>query len=131
MNQQDAAAVEKALKALDASTFADNVRRLGKGFGVAGFSLQGYTLGERAITGFKTGEWKPFLLELQSIAAGTLATAAAGVLLASGLALVLAPGLAAGVGFVFTGVILALVSSFIDTQAMEAFNSLVYDAVTS
>ncbi|CAM3728915.1 Colicin-N [compost metagenome] len=129
MNQKDTAAIAQALNALDAATYADNLQRLGKAFGVTGKVVQATTLAQKAASGFSSGEWKPFFLELESIAVGTLVGAAAGAVLGAGLALVLAPGLAAGAGIIATGVILAAVSSYIDAQAMESFNQMVLNAV--
>ncbi|MDD1014706.1 colicin-like pore-forming protein [Pseudomonas rubra] len=131
MNQKDTAAIVQALNALDVATYADNAMRLGKAFGVTGKAVQATTLAQKAASGFSTGEWKPFFLELESIAVGALVGAAAGAVLGAGLALVLAPGLAAGAGIIATGVILAAVSSYIDAQAMESFNQMVLNAVAS
>ncbi|QBF25586.1 hypothetical protein EXN22_07695 [Pseudomonas tructae] len=131
MNQKDTAAIAQALNALDVATYADNAMRLGKAFGVTGKAVQATTLAQKAASGFSTGEWKPFFLELESIAVGALVGAAAGAVLGAGLALVLAPGLAAGAGIIASGVILAAVSSYIDAQAMESFNQMVLNAVAS
>lgn len=70
LNAQDTQAVVSAIKALDAATMADNMTRLGKGFGVVGYTFQASTLIEKTSSGFETGDWKPLLLELEAIGVG-------------------------------------------------------------
>ncbi|MDD0972450.1 colicin-like pore-forming protein [Pseudomonas fontis] len=131
VNQKDTAAITQALRALDVATYADNAQRLGKAFGVTGKVVQAVGLGQKAADGFATGDWKPFMLELQAVVVSTAVGAAAGALLGAGLALVLAPGLAVGAGIIATGVILAAVSSFINAAAMESLNGMVLNAISN
>lgn len=81
LNGKNTAAVVQALRALDKATLGDNMTRLGKAFGVTGGATQAQGVVEAAATGFQAGEWKPFLLEMESAVVGKIARSAAGAML--------------------------------------------------
>jgi len=120
LNTQDRQAVVNALNALDKATLANNVKRLGRAFGVTGTIVQVDTVREKAISGYQTGDWKPLMLEFEAMAVGKLAAAAAGAILASILALVSAP---ATFAIPAVAVLMALVSALVDADAAEKLNN--------
>ncbi|MBH3368617.1 hypothetical protein I5R92_15090 [Pseudomonas carnis] len=126
LNQKDAAAVDTALKVLDNQAFSDNLKRLSRGFGVIGLTLQVSKISTAASTGFNTGDWKPLMLEVESIAVGTAVSSGFGALAATGLAAISLPAVATGVGFVFIAVIMAAISAYIDPKTVDKINHLVY-----
>ncbi len=126
LNQKDTAAVDAAMKALDTQVFSDNLKRLGRGFGVIGLTLQVSKISSAATTGFNTGDWKPLMLEVESIAIGTAVSTGFGALAATALAAVSLPAVATGIGFVFIAVIMAAISAYIDPKTVDKINNLVY-----
>jgi len=128
LNGKDAAAVVQALRALDKATLGDNMTRLGKAFGVTGGATQAQGLVEAAATGFQTGEWKPFLLEMESAVLGKIAGSAAGAMLGITLGL-LGVTVTGGVALVVGGVLVGLASSYFDPEKVDQINNWVMDAV--
>ncbi|PYB85219.1 colicin-like pore-forming protein [Pseudomonas soli] len=128
LNGKDAAAVAQALRALDKATLGDNMTRLGKAFGVTGGAIQAQGLVEAAATGFQTGEWKPFLLEMESAVLGKIAGSAAGAMLGITLGL-LGVTVTGGVALVVGGVLVGLASSYFDPEKVDQINNWVMDAV--
>ncbi|KFF42143.1 hypothetical protein JH25_27595 [Pseudomonas sp. BRG-100] len=121
LNAQDRQAVVNALNVLDKATFADNVRRLGKAFGVTGTIVQADTLREKTVLGYQTGDWKPLLLEFEAMAAGKLAGMAAGAILAFLLSLVSAP---AAIAVPAVAVLMAAVASYLDAKKVDEINNM-------
>lgn len=122
LNAKDTQAVVDALSALDKATFADNVSRLGKAFGIAGKIVQADTIREKAVYGFKTGDWKPLMLEMEAMAIGTLAAAAAGAVLAAILGLISIPAV---IAVPAVAILMALVASSIDASKADELNNLI------
>jgi hypothetical protein len=104
----------------------DSVNRLAKGFGVTGKIVQANSVVEKAIIGFQDGNWKPLLLEFESIAAG----AGAGMLVA-----LIAPPVLAAFSFppviavVATGLLVAGVAALLDAKTVEKINDTVFTLV--
>lgn len=119
LSGQDSKAVADALKALDKATFAANLTRLGKAFGVVGKIVQGEAIRQKAVSGYETGDWKPLGLEIESMAVGTAAASAAGALLAVVLALF---GIPAIVSIPAVAVLMALISAYIDAAKVDEIN---------
>ncbi|MEE1888481.1 colicin-like pore-forming protein [Pseudomonas carassii] len=128
LNAKDAAAVSQALRALDKATLGDNMTRLGKAFGVTGGVIQAQGLVDAAATGFQTGEWKPFLLEMESAVVGKIAGSAAGAMLGITLGL-LGVTLAGSAALIVGGVLVGLASSYFDPEKVDQINNWVLDAV--
>lgn len=124
LNAKDTQAIVDALNALDKITFADNVSRLGKAFGVVGKIVQADAILDKTIDGFKTGDWRPLGLELESMAVGALAGAVAGALLAAFFAF-------AGAPFIITipviAVVMALVASYLDPEKIDEINNYLFN----
>ncbi|MNE49437.1 Colicin-N [compost metagenome] len=121
------------MRALDAKTFSDNVKRLGKAFGVVGLSIQGYNVTNKAIAGFKTGNWSPFLLELESIAvgaaAGTVVGPVAGAIMATLLSLLMAPWLATSAAVIAGAISMAAASAYFSPGKVDEINNIIYDSL--
>lgn len=119
LNAKDTKAVVDALSSLDKATFADNVSRMGKAFGVVGKVVQAEAIREKTVLGFETGDWKPLGLEVEAIAVGTLAASAAGILVAGLLAFLSAPAV---FSVLIVAVAMAFVSSFFDAKIVDEIN---------
>ncbi|WP_139831481.1 MULTISPECIES: colicin-like pore-forming protein [unclassified Pseudomonas] len=124
LSPQDTRAVVDALNALDKATYVDNVNRLAKGFGVTGKIVQAHSVIEKTIIGFRDGDWKPLLLEFESIALGM----GAGMLVAIGAAKLLSAAVASSVlGIVAVGLLIALIASVLDAKNVETINTLILE----
>lgn len=121
LSAQDTKAVVDALRALDKATFADNVTRLGKAFGVVGYISQANSVREAAAVGFETGSWKPLMLELEAMALGI----GAGALLAVIFALTAPVWSSTAVGVVVVAVLMAAIASLFNAKSVDKINNLV------
>ncbi|WP_236182202.1 MULTISPECIES: colicin-like pore-forming protein [Pseudomonas] len=127
LSPQDTRAVVDALNALDKATYMDNVNRLAKGFGVTGKVVQAHSVIEKTVIGFRDGNWKPLMLELESIAAGAGAGALLALALPPLLSLSWVPPAAV---VVVTGIAVAAAAIFLDAKAVETINRSVLNATT-
>ncbi|MBV4458783.1 hypothetical protein KVG96_12550 [Pseudomonas sp. COR58] len=120
LSPQDTRAVVDALNALDKATYVDNVNRLAKGFGVTGKIVQAHSVIEKTVIGFRDGDWKPLLLELESIAAGI----GAGAILAGAIAM-RAPVFAISIpGILIVGLVIAAAAAYLDAKTVEKINTI-------
>lgn len=127
LSPQDTRAVVDALNALDKATYTDSVNRLAKGFGVTGKIVQVHSVIEKTAIGFQEGNWKPLMLELESIAAGMGAGALLAVIAAS-----FSPALLTTVpGIVVVGLLIALAAAFLSADNVEKINTLILDQFNS
>ncbi|MDX9674309.1 MULTISPECIES: colicin-like pore-forming protein [unclassified Pseudomonas] len=127
LSAQDTRAVVDALNALDKATYADNVNRLAKGFGVTGKIVQAHSVIDKTVVGFREGNWKPLMLELESIAAGMGAGALLAVIAAYSF-----PALAITVpGIVVVGLLIALAAAYLSADNVEKINTLILDQFNS
>lgn len=118
LNSQDSKAVVDALKALDKATFADNLKRLARGFGVIGNVFQAGAIYDKTVFGFEHGDWKPLLLELEAFAVGLGAQA-----LIAFTAAVATPVLASTtLGIISIALTMAVVASFINADSANLIN---------
>ncbi|MGE1172742.1 colicin-like pore-forming protein [Pseudomonas sp. BW7P1] len=127
LSPQDRRAVVDAMNALDKATYMDNVNRLAKGFGVTGKIVQAHSVIEKMVIGFRDGDWKPLMLELESIAAGAGAGALLALALPPLLSLIWVPPAAV---VVVTGIAIAAAAIFLDAKAVETINRSVLNAMT-
>lgn len=121
LNTKDTNAIINALNALDKATFADNVSRLGKAFGVVGKISQATAIGEAAVTGFQTGDWKPLMLELEAMAAGIGIAAVVAVILG----LLFPIWVTTSVGILSVAVLMAAAASLFDSKSVDHINNLI------
>lgn len=122
LNAKDTRAVVAALNALDKATFADNITRLGKSFGIVGKLVQADAIREKAVSGYQTGDWKPLMLELEAMAL----SAGIGALLAVGIAFTFPVFATATAGIVTVSLMMAITSAFIDDKTADEINKLVF-----
>ncbi|WP_085586892.1 MULTISPECIES: colicin-like pore-forming protein [unclassified Pseudomonas] len=127
LSPQDTRAVVDALNALDKATYVDNVNRLAKGLGVTGKIVQAHSVIEKTVIGFRDGDWKPLLLEFESIAAGAGAGALAALLVSPLLAMV---GVPSGAAIVAIGILVAAIALYLDAETMENLNNWVFNKLT-
>lgn len=126
LNPKDTKAIVESLNALDKATFSENLNRLGKAFGVTGRIIQGHSIVEKAIVGFKDDNWKPLMLELESIALG----AGAAALLAITIAF-FSPALAtSALGIVAVALLMATTASIIDADQVDIINKSILDTLS-
>ncbi|WP_150582914.1 colicin-like pore-forming protein [Pseudomonas fluorescens] len=112
--------VVDALNALDKASFADNVNRLGKAFGVVGKIVQAESIREKTVIGFETGDWKPLGVEIEALAIGSLAAFAAGAFLATVFAMM---GALVIISVPFIAVVMALSAAYFDAERIDEINS--------
>ncbi|MCU0120811.1 colicin-like pore-forming protein [Pseudomonas sp. B2M1-30] len=127
LSPQDTRAVVDALNALDKATYMDNVNRLAKGFGVTGKIVQAHSVIEKTVIGFRDGDWKPLMLELESIAAGM----GAGAILAGVIAMHAQAFAVSIPGIVIVGLLVAAVASYLDAKKVERINIILLDQLNS
>lgn len=123
LSPQDTRAVVDALNALDQATFTDNVNRLAKGFGVTGRIVQAHSVIAKAVIGFEDGNWKPLLLEFESIAAG----AGVGAALAAVAAMISVPFAASATGIVVVGVMVAAAAAYLNADSVDRINTMILE----
>jgi len=121
LNAQDRQAIATALNALDKATFADSVNRLGKAFGVVGKIVQAQSLYEKTVHGVLVDDWKPLMLELESIALGI----GAGAIIAFITAIFLAPFATSAAGILTVSVLMAGAASYLDAKKVDEINNFI------
>ncbi|MBV4476758.1 colicin-like pore-forming protein [Pseudomonas botevensis] len=127
LSPQDTRAVVDALNALDKATYMDNVNRLAKGFGVTGKIVQAHSVIEKTVIGFRDGDWRPLMLELESIAAGM----GAGAILAAAAAYFFPTLILTIPGIVAIGLLIALAGAFFSAENVEKINLLILNKFNS
>jgi len=121
LNALDTQAVVDALNALDKATFADNITRLGKAFGVVGKVVQAEAIREKTVSGFQTGDWKPLMLELEAMAVGT----GAGILVATSMAFFFPVFASAAAGVVVVALMMAATAAYFDAAKVDEINNMI------
>jgi len=119
LNAKDTQAVVESLNALDKASFADNVNRLGRAFGVVGNIVQAEAIREKTVIGFKTGDWKPLGLEIEALAVGKLAAFAAGIVFAGFFAMIGAPVI---FSVPAVALMMAYATSYFDAKKVDEIN---------
>jgi hypothetical protein len=125
LSPQDTRAVVEALNALDKASYMDNVNRLAKGFGVTGKIVQGHSVVTKAAIGFQDGDWKPLMLELESIAAGM----GAGALVATVVAFLPVAAATSAPVIVAAGLVIAVAAFFLDSTNVEKINAIILEQI--
>jgi hypothetical protein len=127
LSPQDTRAMADALNALDKATYTDNVNRLAKGFGVTGKIVQAHSVIEKTVTGYRDGNWKPLMLELESIAAGI----AVGVMVAAAVALLPAAAATSAPVIVAAGLLIAVAAFMLDANNVEQINNMILEQINT
>lgn len=127
LSPQDTRAIVDALNALDKATYMDSVNKLAKGFGVSGKIVQAHSVVEKTVIGFQDGNWKPLMLELESIAAGI----AAGVMVAAVVALLPAAAASSAPVIVAAGLVIAVAAFFLNANNVEKINNVILEQINT
>jgi len=125
LSPQDTRAVVDALNALDKATYMESVNKLAKGFGVTGKIVQGHSVVTKAAIGFQDGDWKPLMLELESIAAGV----GVGALVATVVASLPVAATTSAPVIVAAGLVIAAAAFFLDSTNVEKINALILEQI--
>lgn len=115
-------AIKKAVRSIDYKDIGDRMQKMSKGFGYAGKALQIDSIHDKILSGIDTGDWKPLLLEFESMAASA----------AAAYALSFAYSLAAG-AFALSGAgTIALIAAYVAAatyftpERMDNINNVVF-----
>ena len=120
LSHPDRQAVVNALNAFGKETFADNVTRLGKAFGVVGKIVQADKIYNHTVHGFLTGDFKPLMLELEAMALGI----GVGAVLAVVTAFFFPVFVTTTMGAVVVSVMMASAAAYIDAEKVDQINNL-------
>ncbi|WP_029866682.1 colicin-like pore-forming protein [Pseudomonas kilonensis] len=118
----DRTAIANALESLDRAELAKNLNIFGKAFGYVGKGIDAMDLLVEIKKGYETGDWNSTVLKVETLFAGAAATGL--IAFAFGLA-VTTP-----MGIIAFGLIMALVSAFINDARVKMFNDAL-DSVLS
>ncbi|MDD2033203.1 colicin-like pore-forming protein [Pseudomonas sp. 39167] len=121
-NVTDRTAIANALESLDRSELAKNLNIFGKAFGYVGKAIDAMDLLVEIKKGYETGDWNSTVLKVETLFAGAAATGL--IAFAFGLS-VTTP-----MGIVAFGLIMALVSAFINDARVKMYNDAL-DSVLS
>ncbi|QGA48461.2 colicin-like pore-forming protein [Pseudomonas brassicacearum] len=121
-NVTDRTAIANALESLDRGELAKNLNIFGKAFGYVGKAIDAMDLLVEIKKGYETGDWNSTVLKVETLFAGAAATGL--IAFAFGLS-VTTP-----MGIVAFGLIMALVSAFINDARVKMFNDAL-DSVLS
>ncbi|QKJ37650.1 colicin-like pore-forming protein [Pseudomonas sp. MPDS] len=121
-NVTDRTAIANALESLDRSELAKNLNIFGKAFGYVGKAIDAMDLLVEIKKGYETGDWNSTVLKVETLFAGAAATGL--IAFAFGLS-VTTP-----MGIVAFGLIMALVSAFVNDARVKMFNDAL-DSVLS
>ncbi|AVU74228.1 colicin-like pore-forming protein [Pseudomonas rhizophila] len=121
-NVTDRTAIANALESLDRGELAKNLNIFGKAFGYVGKAIDAMDLLVEIKKGYETGDWNSTVLKVETLFAGAAATGL--IAFAFGLS-VTTP-----MGIVAFGLIMALVSAFINDARVKMYNDAL-DSVLS
>lgn len=114
---KDREAIAKALESLDRNLMAKNLAKFSKAFGVVGKAIDGVDVVKEINNGMDTGNWRPLLVKLETLAVGkgaaSLVAFTFGVMTASPLGIL---------GF---GLLMVITSTLINDELMEKINKYV------
>lgn len=101
LNKADRLAVIKAWKSIDAKEVAERFNKVSKTFKIADVVLKVRAIKEKTIEGYKAGDWKPLILEVEAMVLSGFAAGSAISLLTMFFSSVLPAGLALNLVFLF------------------------------
>lgn len=118
----DKEALLNAWRNINANDMASKLSNVGKFFKVADAAMKVEKIREKSLVGYATGDWKPLLLEVESMAISGLASSVALGILATTLSLFSLSGLVL-TALTFAGIIaISLLSSLIDDKLVDKLN---------
>ncbi|CNI11304.1 colicin-like pore-forming protein [Yersinia ruckeri] len=116
---KDREAIAKALESIDRDLMAKNLAKFSKAFGLVGKAIDGVDVVKEINNGMETGNWRPLLVKLETLAAGrgaaSLVAFTFGVMTASPLGIL---------GF---GLLMVITSTLINDALIEKINKYVFD----
>ncbi|EKN4689907.1 colicin-like pore-forming protein [Yersinia ruckeri] len=114
---KDREAIAKALKSVDRKLMAKNLAKFSKAFGLVGKAVDGVDVVKEINNGMDTGDWRPLLIKLETLAVGrgaaSLVAFTFGVMTASPLGIL---------GF---GLLMVITSTLINDKLIEKINKYV------
>ena len=124
LSNADKASVVKALKSFNLNTFASNFKNLGTSFKVADIVMKGQTIIDKTIIGFETGNWSPLMLEIETMAIGSVFSSATIGIVGAIITAYLAPSSLLASALTIAAVIaFSILASYIDTSLIEKINT--------
>lgn len=120
---EDIETIKKAVHAIDYKDIGDSMQKMSKGFGYAGKALQIESIYDKLLIGIETNNWKPLLLEFESMAAG----AAAAFAIAFAYKLALGAFAVSGVGTVALVVSYLVAAAFFTPERMDKINNMIFN----
>ncbi|CAM6736851.1 colicin-like pore-forming protein [Enterobacter cloacae] len=124
LSNADKASVIKALKSFNLNTFASNFKNLGTSFKVADIVMKGQTIIDKTIIGFETGNWSPLMLEIETMAIGSVFSSATIGIVGAIITAYLAPSSLLASALTIAAVIaFSILASYIDTSLIEKINT--------
>ncbi len=118
-NAQDRAAIARALDSVNRDAMARSLATYSKGFGIVSYAINGLDLLEEFNKSVKSGNWGPFLVKAETIAAGMVASEL--------VAFTFAAMTATSIGIVGFGILMMLVAALIDEEMVGKLNSTVLE----
>lgn len=127
LNKADRLAVIKAWESIDAKEVAERFNKVSKTFKIADVVLKVRAIKEKTIEGYKTGDWKPLMLEVEAMVLSGFAAGSAISLLTMFFSSVLPAGLALNLVVFILIVGVSYVSSLIDASLADSINKIVLE----
>lgn len=123
LNVNDRLAIKNALDSVNIQQLADNVKKMGKGFGYVGKGIDIADLLFEVEIGFDTGEWDSTLLKIETLFAGFAATGL--------IALIFGAAITAPIGIIGFALIMAIAGAFINEKNVKSFNDALESKLNS
>ncbi|MGV3347079.1 colicin-like pore-forming protein [Enterobacteriaceae bacterium LUAb1] len=124
LSQADKKAIATAMNAFNIKTYADNLNRLGKAFGFFDKGFTGEKIYQGVSSGFNTGDWKPLMLTVESLALSGVAASITTQFISG--ALLAIPALGISIPTIpdigLTIIIAGLISSLFDEKMAQKLN---------
>ncbi|XP_044737361.1 colicin-5-like [Chrysoperla carnea] len=116
----DRQAIARAVQSLNYDEAAKNLRRFSKAFGVAGTGIDAHSLYQELRKASETGDWRPFFVKAESIAAGMGASVIVGIAFSFLLA-------AGPLGIFAYGAIMVAVGAMVNEERVGRVHDLIFN----
>ncbi|HHW1594973.1 TPA: pyocin S5, partial [Pseudomonas aeruginosa] len=117
LSLKDRQAIAKAFDSLDKQMMAKSLEKFSKGFGVVGKAIDAASLYQEFKISTETGDWKPFFVKIETLAAGAAASWLVGIAFAT--------ATATPIGILGFALVMAVTGAMIDEDLLEKANNLV------
>ncbi|BFO11859.1 hypothetical protein GGER_43690 [Serratia rubidaea] len=118
LSAADREAIATALESLNHQQMANNLIKFSKAFGYVGKSLDRFDLVMELAKGIRNDDWAPFLVKMETLTAGRLATALVAFIFSL---LSLTP-----MGLLGYGLLMAITSALIDDALVKEVNDVIF-----